>query len=102
MSKKHRPIGFNSKPDDNEPDNDNQGIVIIGGPPANLEEVISGLFRPADNIREADELLSGLDLLDTVLQHCDVSKEDLFNQMIEMGFKTKSIDNQLYWLVNNN
>jgi len=101
MSKKQRPIGFNSKADDDKPENDNQGLAIIGGAPANLEEVITGLFLPAENIHDADELLSGLDLFDAVLQHCDVSKEDLFAKMVELCFKSKSIDNQLYWLVCN-
>jgi hypothetical protein len=75
------------------------GVIIIGGPPANLPQVISSLFLPAGSAAHCDDLISASELFDSVLQHCDASKEAIFDEMINQGFINKSVEGQLYWLV---
>lgn len=101
--KKKKPIGFKpqfNSPDDPEDENGNSDpLQPIFGPPACLSDVITALFYPASTAPLADEMISPVDLWDTISQSCDVKKSDLFTKMKELGFLTETVENQLYWLV---
>lgn len=73
--------------------------MVIGGPPPNLESVILNLFAPAPNAHTADELISGADLFDTINQHCDATKEDIYQAMRDAGFLTTTAGGELFWMV---
>lgn len=80
-------------------DNEDQEILVIDGPPSNLAGVIESLFAPAPNPEAADDFISGADLFDTINQHCDATKTDIYNEMRNQGFATITAEGELFWLV---
>ncbi|MGE4568546.1 MAG: hypothetical protein AB7C90_05090 [Bacteroidales bacterium] len=83
---------------DEDPEEGGKGL-ILGGPPPNLDSVISSLFAPAPNASTADDLVSGADLFDVINQHCDASKEDIYQAMRDSGFLTTTAGGELFWMV---
>lgn len=99
MKKKKRQIGFiRSQPDpdditghdDDTSQNDTDEVVI---------DILKSLFTPAQTIKDADELLTTTDILQSVSQNCDTSKSSIYACMKNAGFRFESINSTLYWLV---
>ncbi|GEM_PF-5016316 len=70
--------------------------------PEELVEIINMLYSPASNVMEAEELLDGAEIMEAVSLHCDTSREFLFRTLVDQGFRTTTIENTLYWLINFN
>lgn len=68
-------------------------------PAADLVNIIKALYAPAHSATDADEFLHPLDLIETVTQHCDTSKEELHHAMRQAGFVISNVEGQLYWMV---
>lgn len=85
--------------DDETPGTDASVTINLFGPPPNLSAIISFLFAPAPNAQAADMLLSAADLFDTVSQHCEASKQHIFDEMILQNFRAITIEGEIYWMV---
>jgi hypothetical protein len=68
--------------------------------PEELVNILSRMFSPAASPVDADEMLTGYELLESVSHSCTTSKEWLFKKMEELGFSSVNIQGVLYWLVN--
>jgi hypothetical protein len=65
-----------------------------------LAAQISAIFRPANNAMDAGELISNLDLLETLRERDpDLGKKHVYDAMQEQGFKPLNIDGIVYWPV---
>jgi predicted amino acid racemase len=64
-----------------------------------LEKTIRALYAPAQNAQEADEIMLTIDLADAINPILDFDRNELFDVMKEIGFKHKTIEGSLYWLL---
>jgi hypothetical protein len=83
--------GFRTKNNQSEPDPPKPAVDLVN--------IVTALYAPAYSAAEVDEYLHPLDLIETVSQHCDTSKEDLHHAMREAGFLISNVEGQLYWMV---
>ncbi len=67
-----------------------------------VSEIILNSYLPALSASEADELLSQTDVLEFVGQFIKTPHGAAVHDMLtELGFKTKTIDGKIYWMVKN-
>lgn len=84
-------------------ENTESPLIVLGGKePDELAEILAMLYTPAANVVEAEELLDGTEIMEAVSMHCDTSREFLFRTLVDQGFRTTTIENTLYWLINFN
>ena len=70
--------------------------------PPQLNPILRALYIPAKTQYEADDLLDGGDILEAIAPYCETSREWLFTQLQEIGFKSINVQNTLYWLIKYN
>lgn len=60
--------------------------------------LITSTYKPARQLEGAD-FLNNQDLLELVSNIAVVPSEELYQLMIDLGFKNQVFDNKLYWLI---
>jgi len=67
-----------------------------------VSEIILNSYLPVLSASEADELLSQTDVLEFVGQFIPESHGAAVHELLtELGFKTKTFDGKIYWMVKN-
>lgn len=67
--------------------------------PESIKVAINALYLPAQDVRQADELISQIDLYEEVSKICHTDLPGLYDQMKHLGFTLQNIDGQFLWLV---
>ena len=65
----------------------------------NIQRMILDIYLPAENAADAEDFISNADLLDTMRSMMEMEGEYLFSIMKELNFKTKLIEDTVYWMV---
>lgn len=66
-----------------------------------LTQVVEAMFTPATSATDADEFLLSIDIAEAINPMCDFLKQDLFKVLNNLGFKSITIEGNLYWLICN-
>ena len=81
-------------------DNDEmQPFVSEKKEPEELKEILLMLYQPCETAEECDDMLEGYEVFEAVSPYCETSREFLFNTLVQMGFVSRTLENNLYWLV---
>lgn len=65
-----------------------------------LNNLILSLYSPAVNAAESDELLSTLDILESLREtDPELTSKHVYDALIEIGFKPCNLEDRVYWPV---
>lgn len=65
----------------------------------NIQQMILDTYLPANGVDDTEEYISSADMLDTFRSVLEMEAEYLFVIMKELGFKTRLIEDSVYWMV---
>lgn len=81
-------------------DQSNQSNIVLFGPPANLDQMILSLYEPITTSWDDDmDLITSMELIESMFPICNVAPNDLFDKMNELGFMSRSIEGTLCWFI---
>lgn len=66
----------------------------------NIKEAVTHIYKPAPSAAEADDLIMTVDIFYAISPICNFTKDALFIALKELGFKSTTIGDVLYWFVN--
>ncbi len=66
-----------------------------------LIDLIRARYQPAINAEDADEMLTTIDLIEEISDFADTTKEIVFNEMTNAGFKIHYTGAGFVWLLKN-
>jgi hypothetical protein len=67
-----------------------------------LVKVISSMYLPAGDAESADELISHADLVESIRSTIvNVNSTAVYDSMINIGFRSRTIEGTIFWLVYN-
>lgn len=97
-NKKENVIRFlQQENEDEEQGEQNPGIA----PNDSLKKAINALYYPAENVTDADDMLSHIELYEKIAQFCETNLTALFLEMKNEGFCLKNVEGTMYWLIKN-
>lgn len=68
--------------------------------PEMLVTLISAMYQPANSASSADELVSGLEVLEALREtDPELTAKHVYDAMLGMGFIPKNIEGHVYWPV---
>ncbi len=66
-----------------------------------LIDLIRARYQPVINAEDADEMLTTIDLIEEISDFVDTTKEIVFNEMTNVGFKIHYTGAGFVWLLKN-
>ena len=74
--------------------------VVYTPDPVALGDQIHAMYAPAENAATADELVSGLDLLELLREvDPDIMPKHVYDAMVTAGFVPQYVEGHVYWPV---